>query len=218
MQSRQMLNTKINFITGILNFSLLIMLLASCNKKSSFEEFDFSYRCETTDFSIKFTQSDTVFIKQNFDINDSIDATDSNTNYFAVLNETDRKKFDDLLSDLDFKKYDAEYCQHYKDGREYQLYIKNKYGENNIYVHSTEAPKELDALAEWIYSVKTKLSLTKTDRNLSFISVIIQAPPPPPPPAHVILYKGKEYVLTESERARFLDSLNIKDTIIGHIL
>jgi hypothetical protein len=42
-------------------------------------------------------------------------------------------------------------------------------------------------------------------------------PPPDSSIKHEIRYKGKSIMMNDYERKRFLDSLNMKDTIIGHL-
>lgn len=42
-------------------------------------------------------------------------------------------------------------------------------------------------------------------------------PPPNQPVKNIIHYKGKEIEMNDDEYKKFLDSLHIKDTIIGHI-
>jgi hypothetical protein len=165
------------------NYCLIIFmtLFVSCTNKRSFEKFDFSYSDEASNFSIQFTQSDTVYVGYNFsyfDIFDSIDVPKSKTNYFAIMEKKDSKDLDNLLSKIDFEKYDTAYYQNFDDGFEYKLYIKNENLEKTIYSHSFKGPKELDSLAEWIYKLVKSLKLNKIDKKLNFKSKIYHLPPP----------------------------------------
>jgi len=159
-------------------------LLFSCTNKRPFEKFDLSYSAEHADYSIEFTQSDTVFLRYNFsylDIYDSIDAPKSKTSYYAILEKKDCNEFDNMLREVDFEKYDTAYYQDFVDGLEYKIYIKRRNLEKTIYIRSLHAPRELDALARWIDILVENLKLNKIDRELNFKSKLNSLPFIPPP-------------------------------------
>jgi hypothetical protein len=163
---------------------VVLTLHISCTHNRPFEKFDFTYSSESTEFSIKFTLSDTVYIRYNYyflNTYDSSNFVNINANYFAIIEKKDGQELDNLLHNMDFRKYDTAYNQHFVDGFEYKLYIKSKNLEKIIYAHSLEAPKELDSLAKWIYHTTKNLKLNKTNKELIFKSKMNCLPPPPPP-------------------------------------
>ncbi len=167
--------------------SLIILIFTfflSCNK-NNYDEFEFSYgNIFETDFSIKFTQNDSIYLRENWslnDINDDIPYPKSKTNYIAILTRKQKEKLNTFLNKIDFKKLDTAYFERYEDGEHYMLYFKKNDFEKTIYVHSHHSPKELDSLANWIVDVKRNLKLKKTNKVLEFKSKFYSIPPPPPP-------------------------------------
>lgn len=165
----------------LFTFALLLFLLGC--KKKSFDEFDFSYgNTFETDFSIKFNNSnDSVFIRENWSANDNnprIKSPKSNTNYFSVLSNLQKKKLDSFIKEIQFKKYDSIYFENYEDGNHYRIYVKKNGEQKLISVHSNNSPKELDEFAFWIYELKKNLKLTETKKVLNFKSKI-ETPKPP---------------------------------------
>ena len=107
-----------------LSLAIIILTIISCDnskqidKRQTFKQFDFSYNdFFTTCFSIKFTQGDTVFIRQHWaSISDTLKR---NQNYFAILTDTERQKLDSFLDKAKFTSYDTSYYQSYQDGDYY---------------------------------------------------------------------------------------------------
>ncbi len=158
-----------------------ILFIFSCGKKN-YDEFELSYgNTFETDFSLKFTQNDTIYIRENWsrnDINENSPYPKSNTNYYAIISKQQNEKLNQFLKDIDFKKYDTAYHQNYVDGSEYKFYIKTPKFQKSVYVHSHNSPKELDSLAYWIVDMKRNLKLLKTNKKLNFKSKIYLPPPP----------------------------------------
>ncbi|MFC4231004.1 hypothetical protein ACFOW1_03820 [Parasediminibacterium paludis] len=161
-------------------FILMVVIsyfVVSCNEaiKSSQHkvlnyDFDFSYNdVFTTCFSIKFTSSDTVYIRQHF-ATISSDTPRSNTTYFALLQSGDRFKLDSLITYLNFQGLDSSYFESYQDGIDYQFYFNNHSVDKRIRVHSYNAPSELVALKEWIIKKKANLKLYQLDSTINFVS------------------------------------------------
>ncbi|RKE87705.1 hypothetical protein BXY58_1837 [Epilithonimonas arachidiradicis] len=161
-----------------------LLLILSCNEKK-YDEFEFSYgNTFETDFSIKFTQNDSVYLRENWspnDSNDDIPYPKSNTNYTAILTKKEKEKLNTFLNKIDFKKFDTAYIENYQDGEQFNLYFKKNYFEKTIFVRSHHSPQELDSLKNWIVGVKRNLKLTKTKKVLAFKSKFNPIPPPPPP-------------------------------------
>lgn len=124
--------------------------------KIIFKQFDFSYNdIFSTSFSIKFTQGDTVFIRQHWASAFS-DSLKSNKSYRGILTDLERKKLDSFLTKMQFAKYDTAYYESYEDGHAYEFYIKIGTFQKAIYVHSDSIPNELKDFGYWI--VETKIN------------------------------------------------------------
>lgn len=144
----------------------------SSNKqvRQSFQSFDFSYNdVFSTCFSIKFTQGDTVYIKQYFSPAFS-DTPKSGQSYFAILTDKEKHKLDSFINKIDFSKLDTSYLEPYQDGIEYQFFIDKGTTKKLIYVHSDCVPTEVKSFGFWIADLKNKLTIYPVDATFSFES------------------------------------------------
>lgn len=164
------------------------LILTSCDnskpvdKKIIFNQFDFSYNdFFSTCFSIKFTQGDTVFIRQHWASAFS-DSLKSNKNYRAILSNPERKSLDSFLNKMKFSSYDTSYYESYEDGHYYEFFINKDSLQKTIFVHSDSIPKELKDFGYWIAATKKKLELIEIDATLEFGSLKYFLPPSLPPP------------------------------------
>jgi hypothetical protein len=150
-------------------------------KRKRFKQFDFSYNnLFATCFSIKFTQGDTVFIRQHFaPISDTLKR---NQNYFAILTDTERQKLDSFLDKAKFASYDTSYYQSYEDGDYYQFYIANDTMQKTIFVHSDSIPTELKEFGYWIVATKKNLKHYLAVTTTEFGSLKYFLPPVVDPP------------------------------------
>jgi hypothetical protein len=156
----------------------------SSNKqvRQSFQSFDFSYNdVFSTCFSIKFTQSDTVFIKQHFAPAFS-DTPKSGQSYYAILTDKEKQRLDSFISKINFSKLDTSYFEPYQDGVEYQFYIDKDTTKKLIYVHSDSIPTNVKAFVSWLVILKKKMKLHPVDTTFSFESVRHFIPPKVPEP------------------------------------
>ncbi|WP_449403979.1 DUF6438 domain-containing protein [Flavobacterium croceum] len=113
------------------------------------------------------------------------------TNYFAIINDSQRKELTELIKKIDFRKIDSEYYENYLDGSAFQIIIRQGKFEKKVFVHSRKIPKELKSLSDWIIKIKQNLKLTRTDKNLQFKSKNGILPPPPPPSIEKIRFIKK---------------------------
>lgn len=141
-------------------FSVLSLILISCDnskkagRPKNFNAFDFSYNdFFTTCFSIKFTQGDSVFIRQHF-APAFLDTIKSNKSYFAILSDMERQRLDSFLNKMRFISDDTSYYESYEDGDYYQFYIDKDSIQRTIFVHSYSAPIELKDFGYWIVATK----------------------------------------------------------------
>ena len=139
--------------------------------RQTFHSFDFSYNdFFSTCFSIKFTHTDTVFIKQHFAPAFS-DTPKSGQSYYAILSDSDMQKRDSFINEINFLMLDTTYYEPYEDGIEYQFYIDKDSIKKLIYVHSDSVPNNVKTFAFWITDLKKKLKVHPVDRIFSFESV-----------------------------------------------
>ncbi len=183
-------NLSNKIMTLLILLAGLSLTLTSCynpkhpGKKKMFDQFDFSYNdFFSTCFSIKFTQGDTVYIRQHFA--SFFDTLKSETSYFAVLSDIERQKVDSFLNKMKFTKYDTSYEESYQDGEYYEFFIKNDTIRKSIYVHSYNIPTELKDFGYWIVEVKKRLKLVRMDTIFEFGSLKYFLPPPVPPPTKI---------------------------------
>jgi len=155
--------------------------LISCNK-SPYQEFDFSYADTETYFSVKFTQSDTVYIRQNWTKNDLSKNSllpSNKIDYVGILNSVQRKKLDSFLIHTDFQIFDSLYEENIMDGSIYKFYLLKNDSVKMIKIHSRKPPTELKEFAFWIIKTKDELNLVKTFNHFKIRSKDIFYKPEP---------------------------------------
>ena len=152
-------------------FVFLNLAILSCThpykteEKRTFTSFDFTYSCAVclSFYSIKFTQSDTIFLKQYLPRRD-------NKLYYAVLKKSESKKLDSLLSHVNLGKIDSSYNNLDIDGDEYQFYINKDTIAKSVSIHGRDIPKELSDLGIWLKGMKDGLKLSPIDTVINFES------------------------------------------------
>ncbi|MBK0369903.1 DUF6438 domain-containing protein [Flavobacterium agrisoli] len=168
---------------------LFLLTLISCNRKTEEENpikyFEFSYGDTFgSSFTMVYKPKDSLYIRQHWsssEVFDSLNIPQGKTNYSAKISESDEQSLVKVISKLKLRTLKNEYFEDYSDGRTYAIFINNDSIKKLIKVHSHNAPKELDSLAGWIYQLKQKLKLKKTEKELNFKSAEYVLPPPPPP-------------------------------------
>ena len=169
-------------------FCLATLLLISCDnsqkpvRQESFKSIDFTYNdVFSTCFSIKFSQSDTAYIRQHF-TSSFYDNLKSETSYYTLLSKADKTTLDSFIHTMPFDRYDTSYYEDYQDGIDYQFYIHKDKLKKSIRVHSNSVPSELIELKNWIVQKKAKFELHQVDTAISFESAKYVVPPPNPIP------------------------------------
>ena len=165
---------------------VLIFLISCSQKKKEFDFLEYSFKgIFSTVFSITFTENDTVFIREHWNVSERHGKKfpKAKTNYFAIISKEQRKQLSELLEKIDLKKIKSEYHENYCDGSAYQIIIKKDTLKKTVFVHSHTVPKELKSLSNWIYTTKENLKLIETNKEYSFTNIdsIFPLPPPPPP-------------------------------------
>jgi hypothetical protein len=112
---------------------LITGILSRCGKNSStlptFHAFDFSYNDTwSTGFSIKFTQKDSVFIRQHAVYANYTGDTNvkDRTSYFAILNHSQRLTLDSFIRNIDFAKFDHVLFRRYSGRDSKQVLYRNR--------------------------------------------------------------------------------------------
>lgn len=87
--------------------ALLLLLLFSCNKTEKkeppFDSFVYSFSTLHLNYSVKFTNSDTVYFLKRF--------PKPETTSYAIMNDAQRSNIVALIKKIDFSKYKSEYIQ-----------------------------------------------------------------------------------------------------------
>lgn len=167
---------------------LTTSLLTSCDntkkpvRQESFHSIDFTYNdVFSSCFSIKFSQSDTAYIRQHFASSFS-DNLKSETSFFTLLSKPDKITLDSFIHTIPFDSYDTSYYEDYQDGIDYQFYIHKNHLKKIIRVHSDSVPSKLTDFKNWIVRKKENFQLHQVDTTIRFESEKYVVPPPAPPP------------------------------------
>jgi len=165
-------------------FFLTIVALVSCNRKETkpFDSLTFSDAGLHHDYSVKFTNSDTIYLQTRF--------PSPLENYYAIITEGDRKNLNQFVEKLDFKKYDTIYAQeNLEDGRSILFSISKQNKSHWVYIYGHNGPKELFDFSKWLSNFKEKTKFKPSVKAQDYGDLKYILPPPPPPPiVETILY------------------------------
>jgi hypothetical protein len=162
---------------------LILGILISCEKskpKAQFvDNFVFSVSAMHSDYSMKFTKSDTVYIERRFPW--------PTEHFYFIIQENEKNNVLKLASDIKFSKYDSIYDQylvnHLVDGTGYKFYVEKGNKKNWIYIYGDIGPKEFYAFSVLLNNLKKKQTLHKTTKTVDFGNLNhILLPEQPPPP------------------------------------
>jgi hypothetical protein len=154
---------------------LIILTQFSCSKNKSFESFVFSYGSLHSNYSLKFTNSDTIYLEQRFPL--------PRTTYIGFINEKDKKIVTDFLANTNFSKFEKEYFEeNISDPIQLSFSLTKKTTEKNICIIGNDGPKIFYDFAKQINFTKQKQKFKLTEKNIDFGDISCMIPPPPPPP------------------------------------
>ena len=147
---------------------LVLVVLTGCdgNKKNDqiVENFVFSYSAMYSDYSMKFTKNDTVFIEKRF--------PKPNEQFYFIIKEFEKQKILQFAEDINFDNYDSIYDQYLVnrlvDGTGYKFYVEKGIKKDWIYIYGTNGPKEFYELSDLLNSLKAKQNLRKTSKVIDF--------------------------------------------------
>ena len=165
------MKVKIIFISSIL-------LVISCSKKEEtkefpFDSFIFSYAGLHHDNSLKFTNSDTVFMQRRF--------PEPTENFYAIIPADKKIKLNKHLRSLNLNKFESDYAQdNLCDGGSYLINASINGKNKSIFIYSDVAPQELYNYVDSIMNFKENLKFIPTEKKIDFGDLSPILPPPPP--------------------------------------
>ena len=163
-------------------FSFMVLFL-SCQKERKFNEeynnFVFSFSAENEDYSIKFTNSDTVYIEKRF--------PDPKEYFYFLINKNDLDSVYYWVNNIQFSKYNSSYNEHLVnglvDGIGFKFYLENSHLNSSVYIYGEIGPKEFYVLADKLIEIKERYKLSKTSKKVNFgdlKGILLPIPPPSP--------------------------------------
>ena len=160
----------------------LVLITASCkngqiSKHSTYNDFVFSTSTESDNYSLKFTDSDTIFFEKRFPKPKQL--------YYAIIQNNDKEKLDSILQKTDFTKYDTVYFQNnLQDGISYKFYLTKKAHVNWVLMYGHTGPKSLYDFADWLTNLKDRQTFHPINGTVDFGNLIYIILPPIPPPTN----------------------------------
>ena len=167
-------------IKPLILLSLLYCLCSCANHTdkqpaAAFNDFVFSLSALHENYSVKFTRSDTAFLEERF--------PEPTKRYFALLNDSVRKKLNFILDTLNLAKFDTAYIQdNLEDGTFIKFRLQADTIRKTISIYGHEAPSSIYPLAKWLDSVVNTLTKHPTTKQIDFGDLSGVNPPPAPPP------------------------------------
>ncbi|PIF69909.1 hypothetical protein CLU99_0626 [Flavobacterium sp. 2] len=126
------------------------------------------------DNSIKFTNSDTVFLQRRY--------PGPTENFYAVIANDQKIKFKKQLQRLNLKKYKSEYTQeNLCDGGASLINISINGKTKSIFIYGHVAPEKLYTFIDSLGTFKKNLKFRTTKQVIDFGDLNAILPPPPPP-------------------------------------
>jgi hypothetical protein len=161
---------------------LFIVITIGCDKKNqqkklnSFDNFVFTNSELYSDYSIKFTNSDTIFLERRFPKPKELS--------YSIIQREEIEKLDSFLKKNDFKRYDTLYFQNnLQDGASYKFYLTKDTVISWVLIYGNEAPRPLYDFAKWLDNLKNQQTFYQIDTTIDFGNLkYILLPPIPPPP------------------------------------
>ena len=156
----------------------IVFIFFGC-KKEEVNEFPFDSLIVSSaglhhDISVKFTNSDTVFLQRRF--------PKPTENFYAIIKNNEKIKLNKYLQSLNFKKFKSEYSQeHLCDGGSFLINISNNGKSKSILIYGGIAPNELYNFVDSLSTFKKNLKFSSTKQIIDFgdLGPILLPPPPP---------------------------------------
>jgi len=143
------------------------IFLLSCDDKAdaklkrSYSSFVFSQASESTNYSFKFGNSDTVFYQKRF--------PSPKENFYSLIESKELKILDSFLTVIDFSKLDTCYIQsNLQDGIAYKFYLTKDSMIRWSFIYGDEGPKSLYDFANWLKKLKERRIFHPADSSIEF--------------------------------------------------
>ena len=140
----------------ILIYFFSIILVLSCSRKidekreNQFKSFVFHATGESFDYTIKITNSDSIYVEKLF--------PHPKENFFGILKQQEMDSLNYFLQKINLFKYDSLYVnQNMTDASGYAFFIKKDSIYKSVGIYGYDEPKELYAFAEWIGNLKQQI-------------------------------------------------------------
>ena len=174
---------KLAAITFITVFLLGCVGKDGPKSKRPYLSFVFSQASESSNYSLKFGNSDTVFYQKRF--------PSPKENFYSVIKNEDFKKLDSFLAAINFSKLDTCYIQSgLQDGLAYKFYVTKDSLTEWSFVYGDEGPKVLYEFANWLRKLQENRNFNVLDSTIDFGNLMYVEIPSPPPPK---VQKGSKY-------------------------
>lgn len=158
---------------------LFVLLIFLGCKKEKIEEVQFdSFIISSSGLhhfnSIKFTNSDTIFLQKRF--------PEPIENFYAIIKPDKKIKLNKYLQSFNVRKFKSEYTQeNLCDGGSYLINIYNNGKNRSIFIYGHKAPEELYKFIDSVGQFKNDLKFIPTKQIIDFGDLSSILPPPPPP-------------------------------------
>ena len=146
---------------------ILCFIFLGCNKKKKIKHeylsdyFVFSYNIGSYNHSIKFTNSDTIFIRKCI--------LEKNNIYYGIISEQKIDTIKYFINELNKLKFSSIYNDKYlQDGESYKFYLVKGDTINSTFIYGRKAPKRLYEFAKWLMHLERKVEVHPIDKIIDF--------------------------------------------------
>ncbi len=158
-----------------------LIIFISCNNQAKFKKeagltsFIFSYSALHSAYSLRITESDTMYFIQRF--------PEPAQTYYSILPPSIKDSVLQIINEINFNKYDSIYDQsNLDDGDSYKLVLNTEKNKKWIYIHGYEAPNEVYKTIESLMKIKESNVYNAIDTLIDFDDLKYIAPPTIPAP------------------------------------
>ncbi len=156
----------------------LFILFIGCESKKEilFDSFVFSDGGLHHSYSLKFSNSDTIYLERQFPT--------PTEHFYSIISSVDKDSVNEIIKRIEFSKYNSTYFQdNLSDGNTFQFFkMNNDSAKSIITVYGDKAPEKLYDFYSAFRNLKEKQKFIPIKTNQNFGDLKYFLPPPPPPP------------------------------------
>lgn len=156
-------------------FALTAVIIACSpeKKEKEFDAFVYSYAAENINYSVKFTDGDTIYFRRRY--------PNPQADYYALFQGAQKDSLLALAGRINFANYDSIYKDEtLSDGVAISFYRKKDNKADRIFVHDMQAPPALFKLAERFNKLAGRFDFKPTPAGQDYGNVEGIALPAPP--------------------------------------